>query len=73
VSLVDGALAHFEVTTVASYLKTQFPAQQVHASLGYRAPQLVTCGGRFDRSTGHSLSDVAVHTSLAATTPPGQA
>jgi len=72
VSLGDGAVAHFAVTTVASYLKTQFPAQQVYASHGYSALQLVTCGGQFDSSTGHYLSNVMVYTSLVATTPPGQ-
>ena len=72
VSLADGAVAHFAVTTVASYLKTQFPAQKVYASHGDRALQLVTCGGQFDSSTGHHLSNVVVYTSLVATTPPDQ-
>jgi hypothetical protein len=72
VSLADGAVAHFAVTTVASYLKTQFPAQKVYASHGDRALQLVTCGGQFDSSTGHYLSNVVVYTSLVATTPAGQ-
>ncbi|MEP7194840.1 MAG: class F sortase [Actinomycetota bacterium] len=72
VSLADGAVAHFAVTTVASYLKSQFPAQKVYASHGDRALQLVTCGGQFDSGTGHYLSNVVVYTSLVATTPPGQ-
>jgi sortase (surface protein transpeptidase) len=70
VSLADGVVAHFAVTAVASYLKTQFPAQQVYASHGYRALQLVTCGGQFDAGTGHYLSNVVVYTSLVGTTPP---
>ena len=72
VSLADGAVAHFAVTAVASYLKTQFPGQQVYGSHGFRALQLVTCGGQFDSSTGHYLSNIVVYTSLVATTPPGQ-
>jgi sortase (surface protein transpeptidase) len=69
VSLADGMVAHFVVRQVASYLKTQFPAQQVYASRGYSALQLVTCGGQFDSSTGHYLSNTVVYTSWVATTP----
>ena len=70
VGLANGAVAHFAVTSVASYLKTQFPGQLVYASHGYRALQLVTCGGQFDSSTGHYLSNTVVFTSLVGTTPP---
>ncbi len=34
VSLADGAVVNFVVTSVAMYTKTQFPAQQVYASHG---------------------------------------
>jgi sortase (surface protein transpeptidase) len=70
VGLANGAVAHFSVTSVASYLKTQFPSQLVYASHGYRALQLVTCGGQFDSSTGHYLSNTVVYTSLVGITPP---
>jgi len=69
VSLADGVVAHFVVTTVAMYLKAQFPAQQVYASHGFPALQLVTCGGQFDRDTGHYLSNIVAYTSLVGTTP----
>ena len=71
VSLADGRVAHFVVQKVASYLKTQFPSQEVYASHGYSALQLVTCGGQFDSNTGHYLSNVVAYTSLVATTPAG--
>ncbi len=69
VSLADGVVARFVVTTVAMYSKAQFPAQQVYASHGYCALQLVTCGGQFDGATGHYLSNIVAYTSLVATTP----
>jgi|SRR5665647_861561 LPXTG-site transpeptidase (sortase) family protein len=69
VSLANGVLAHFVVNTVAMYLKTQFPAQQVYASHGYSALQLVTCGGQFDTQAGHYLSNVVAYTTLVSTTP----
>ncbi len=73
VSLTDGAVVNFAVTSVATYTKTQFPAQQVYTSHGISALQLVTCGGAFDAQTGHYLSNIVVYTSFvsatAATTP----
>ena len=69
VTLADGVDAHFAVTTVAMYPKAQFPSQQVYASQGYAALQLVTCGGQFDRASGHYLSNIVAYTTLVATTP----
>jgi uncharacterized iron-regulated membrane protein len=71
VGLAGGAVAHFSVTSVGSYLKTQFPSRQVYASHGFPALQLVTCGGQFDSGTGHYLSNVVAYTSLVSTTPAG--
>jgi hypothetical protein len=69
VSLADGVVARFEVTAVAMYPKKQFPAQQVYASHGYSALQLVTCGGQFDKHAGSYLSNVVAYTTLVSTTP----
>ncbi len=73
VTLADGVIAQFEVTSAAMYLKTDFPDQLVYASHGYSALQLVTCGGDFDAQTGHYLSNTVVYTSLVALIPPGTA
>jgi sortase (surface protein transpeptidase) len=70
VSLANGAVAHFAVKNVETYLKTQFPSQKVYGTHGYRALQLVTCGGDFDKATGHYLSNVVAFTTLISTTPP---
>jgi len=66
VSLADGGHVEFEVTSVASYLKSVFPAQAVYGSTGHSALQLVTCGGAFDSGTGSYLSNVVVYSSLVA-------
>lgn len=63
-ALADGETAHFVVTAVVMYPKSQFPDRKVYGSHGYSALQLVTCGGTFDRQTGHYLSNVVVYTSL---------
>jgi hypothetical protein len=70
VSLADGVTAQFVVDTVVMYPKDQFPTSLVYASHGYRALQLITCGGTFDPETGHYLSNVVVYTTLVSTTPP---
>ncbi len=69
VSLADGSVVRFAVTTVATYPKEEFPASQVYASQGYSALQLVTCGGAFDSDARSYLSNVVVYTSLVAITP----
>jgi hypothetical protein len=69
VSLAEGVVVHFAAITLAMYPKAQFPAQQVYASHGYRALQLVTCGGLFDRDTGHYLSNIVAYTCLVTTRP----
>jgi hypothetical protein len=73
VSLADGASAQFKVTSVATYLKSGFPDQQVYGGHGYSALQLVTCGGTFDTQTGHYLSNIVVYSTLVALTPPAAA
>jgi hypothetical protein len=69
VTLADGVTAQFKVTSVASYLKSNFPDQMVYGPHGFGALQLVTCGGTFDTQTGHYLSNTVVYTSLVALTP----
>jgi len=69
VSLANGSIAEFAVSTVELYPKTQFPAEQVYGSHGVSALQLVTCGGEFDYRTRSYLSNVVVYTSLVSITP----
>ena len=69
VTLSDGDTAQFGVSSVAMYSKQQFPDQDVYASHGSSALQLVTCGGVFDHQTGSYLSNIVVYSSLVAVTP----
>jgi hypothetical protein len=68
VVLADGSRVRFAVTSVATYLKTQFPDALVYGSYGTRKLELVTCGGSFDQSTGSYLSNVVVSSSLVSAT-----
>jgi sortase (surface protein transpeptidase) len=64
VTLADGRKLVFAVIGVRMYKKTNFPDQLVYGSRTYPALQLVTCGGIFDPSTGHYLSNIVVFTAL---------
>jgi sortase (surface protein transpeptidase) len=60
----DGSLAVFQVTSVRSYLKAQFPTLAVYGPVPYAELRLITCGGTFDFATGHYLSNTIVYASL---------
>lgn len=60
----DDTLAVFQVTSVRSYLKSQFPTLAVYGPVPYAELRLITCGGTFDYATGHYLSNVIVYATL---------
>ena len=64
VTLADGHKLVFAVIGIRMYKKTNFPDALVYGSRTYPALQLVTCGGIFDPSTGHYLSNIVVFTAL---------
>ncbi len=64
VTLRDGKRLVFAVIGVRMYEKTNFPDKLVYGARDYPALQLVTCGGIFDPSTGHYLSNIVVFTAL---------
>lgn len=69
VTLADGTVAVFDVTGVRQYAKTTFPTVTVYGNTDFAALRLITCGGKFDYTTGHYLSDTVVFTSLASSHP----
>lgn len=60
VTLANRKQVVFSVIGVRQYLKAKFPDQLVYGPRTYSALQLVTCGGSFDSSTGHYLSNIVV-------------
>lgn len=68
VTRADGKTAHFKVTDVRMYLKSQFPDQLVFGPRGGATLQVVTCGGDFDQSAKSYLSNVVVFSSLDSVT-----
>jgi hypothetical protein len=64
VTRADSPVAVFTVNAVRRYPKSGFPAAAVYGNLGYAGLRLVTCGGDFDRSTGHYRDNIVVHAQL---------
>ena len=59
-----GTVSRFRVDRVQSYPKTRFPTDAVYLPALRPELRLVTCGGAFDRSTGHYVDNVVAFASL---------
>jgi hypothetical protein len=70
VTLADGATARFGVVRVVQYSKTGFPDRLVYGAHGTRLLNLVTCGGVFNRATGHYESNIVVFSKLVSVVAP---
>jgi Sortase domain len=56
----DGAWLAFAVTGSARYPKAEFPTEAVFGPVPGPVLRLVTCGGAFDRASGHYLDNLVV-------------
>ncbi|MEU8796115.1 class F sortase [Spirillospora sp. NPDC048819] len=54
----DGRTAVFRIDSVERFDKDRFPTRRVYTDPGYPAIRLITCGGRFDRGSGHYTDNV---------------
>ena len=67
VTRADGTVATFTIDSVASYAKADFPTSLVYGNTTDRAEiRLITCGGAFDRSTGHYVDNIVAFGHLMA-------
>lgn len=60
VSRQDGSSVRFVVQRIAEVPKADFPSRQVYGAVSYPALRLITCGGKFDRSSGHYRDNIIV-------------
>ena len=60
----DGTTARFRVTYVASFSKDEFPTGAVYGDLDHAGLRLITCGGRFDRTTGSYEDNLIIFAEL---------
>lgn len=59
-----GAVTRWRVERTEQHPKTRFPTEAVYLPALQPQLRLVTCGGEFDRSTGHYRDNVVVHAGL---------
>ncbi|MEU8269372.1 class F sortase [Sphaerisporangium sp. NPDC049002] len=64
VTRTDGSVARFVVESVELVPKNKFPSRRVYGPLGHAGLRLVTCGGTFNRQTGHYTGNVIVYAYL---------
>jgi sortase (surface protein transpeptidase) len=64
VTRADGTVAVFAVDDVQRFAKAAFPTSLVYGNTSNAALRLITCGGPFDRHTGHYLDNVVVRASM---------
>jgi sortase (surface protein transpeptidase) len=64
VEAADGATSTFRVIRLVTYPNKDFPGEEVYAAAGpERRLNLVTCGGKYTRATGHQ-ANLVVYTRL---------
>jgi hypothetical protein len=61
----DGSVVTFVVDAVRSYAKDEFPTLEVYGNTDTSQLRLITCGGDFDRSSGHYEDNTVAFLSLA--------
>lgn len=59
----DGRQVSFTVDSVQQYAKRQFPTAEVYGPVPGPVLRLITCGGSFDRASGHYLDNVVAYAS----------
>ncbi|MFF5109039.1 class F sortase [Streptosporangium sp. NPDC000509] len=67
VSRSDGSLAEFTVDGVEQVSKTAFPSKRVYGNTGEATLRLITCGGVYNRATGHYTDNIIVYATLSKT------
>jgi hypothetical protein len=63
----DGVTAVFAVTRVDRYAKDRFPADAVYGAIDHAGLRLITCGGDFDRRSGHYIDNIVAYAELRTT------
>ena len=56
----DGRVVTFRVTRLEQHAKDEFPSEAVYGPVPDAELRLITCGGEFDRSSGHYLDNLVV-------------
>ena len=60
----------FRITRVEEHRKSAFPTDEVDGDLAYAGLRLITCGGSFNRHTGHDEDNTVTFAELVASPAP---
>ncbi|SFI16981.1 LPXTG-site transpeptidase (sortase) family protein [Streptosporangium canum] len=67
VSRSDKTIAEFTVDGVEQVSKKAFPSKRVYGNTGEATLRLITCGGVYNRKTGHYTDNIIVYATLSKT------
>jgi hypothetical protein len=62
----DGSVVVFQIDSIQQVPKDAFPTQKVYGDIGFAGIRLITCGGSFDKRTGHYVDNVIAYGHLIA-------
>ena len=62
----DGSVVTFRLDAIQQAPKDSFPTQKVYGDIGFPGLRLITCGGSFDKRTGHYIDNVIAYGHLVA-------
>lgn len=60
----DGSTATFSVTSIQQFDQANFPTKEVYGNIDYAGIRLITCGGTFNKKTGHYIENTVVSATL---------
>ena len=69
VARADGSVATFRITAVQQYPKDAFPTDAVYGDTAGPELRLITCGGDFNRATGHFVDNIVVYAAMEPALP----
>lgn len=56
----DKRIVTYKVSATSTFLKAKFPTEKIYGNIDHAGLRLITCGGKFNRKTGHYESNVVV-------------
>lgn len=62
----DGSRPVFRVTRLQQVPKDRFPTKAVYGNIGHAGLRLITCGGTFNRQSGHYEDNIVVFADLVS-------
>ncbi len=60
----DGVVVKFKVEALKQFEQNDFPTAEVYGNLDHAGLRLITCGGTFNRATGHYSQNTVVFASI---------